>query len=92
MVPDMTHGTARERQVRDVAARLGVADFVYFASPVPKGGAQREASGDGLLIVGKRGAILQVKARDPFKSHSDSDERAKSWISKNAHKAMNQGL
>jgi hypothetical protein len=86
------HGTIRENQVRDIAALLGVADFVYFAPPVSKGKGQREASGDGLLIVGERGAILQVKSRDPLKGQSDAEERAIAWVSKNARKAMEQGL
>lgn len=86
------HGTAREQQVRDIAARLGVADFVYFAPPVAKGAGQREAAGDGLLLVGERGAILQVKARDPVKGINDSADRARAWVKKYADKAMTQGL
>jgi len=86
------HGITREQQVRDIAARLGVADFVYFAPPVSKGAAQREVAGDGLLLVGKRGAILQVKARDPVKSANDSADRARAWVVKHAAKAVAQGL
>jgi hypothetical protein len=86
------HGTVREEQVRDHAARLGVADFVYIAAPVRKGNAQREVSGDGLLIVGERGAILQVKAREPMNGQIDSEEKARAWIRKNAHRAKDQGL
>lgn len=87
-----THGTVREKQVREIAARLGVADFVYTAPPVQKGTALREASGDGLLIVRTLGAVLQVKARDPIAAVSDSEERATSWIRKQAAKALSQGL
>lgn len=90
-MPAKHHGITREEQVRDIAAHLGVADFVYAAPPVRKGVALREASGDGLLVVGTRGAILQVKARDPRKARNDSEERARSWIRKNACKAIKQG-
>lgn len=86
------HGTTRERQVREIAARLGVADFVYFASPVQKGAALREAAGDGLLLVGDRGAILQVKARDPEKAGQDSPARARKWAQKYTALALRQGL
>ena len=67
-MPEKHHGITREEQVRDIAAHLGVADFVYAALPVRKGAALREVSGDGLLVVGNRGAALQVKARDPRKA------------------------
>ena len=86
------HGTAREEEVRSLAARLGVADFVFVAAQARKGAAQREASGDGLLIVGAKGAILQVKSREPLKAQGDSEERARSWVRKTAYKAMGQGL
>lgn len=91
MVYQANHGISRELWVRELAARLGVADFVYTAPPVRKGGAQREASGDGLLIVGEHGAVLQVKARDPLKAASDSAERALSWALKNYRTALRQG-
>ena len=89
-MPEESHGTARERQVRDVAARLGVADFVYTSPRIRRGSAQREASGDGLLLVGERGAILQVKARDPSTGQRDSSDRARSWVQKHVRKATKQ--
>jgi hypothetical protein len=88
---DEHHGVAREKQVRDIAARLGVADFVYYAPPITKGQGQREAAGDGLLLVGQRGAILQVKSRDPTRGVADSPARATAWIKKHALAAMTQG-
>ena len=84
------HGATREEQVRVMAARLGVADFVYTAPQLRKGSGNREASGDGLLIVGNRGAVLQVKSRIP--TNSDSRDRAESWVRKSAMKARKQGL
>ena len=89
---DPNHGVVREAQVRELAARLGVADFVYSAPQVAKGSSQREASGDGLLLIGSNGAVLQVKTRDPQKAEGDSDKRAEEWVQKNARKARDQGL
>ena len=84
-------GKERERQVREIAAKLGVADFVYSAPQVQKGPGQREPSGDGLLLVGAAGAILQVKTRDPKIGAADTREKATTWIRKNAIIAVNQG-
>jgi hypothetical protein len=89
---DPNHGVVREAQVRELAARLGVADFVYSAPQVAKGSSQREASGDGLILIGSNGAVLQVKTRDPQKAEGDSDKRAEEWVRKNARKARDQGL
>ena len=86
------HSIEREKQIKDTAAWLGVADFVYSARPLRKGNALREASGDGLLIVGERGAILQVKSRDPKKARLDSPSRTILWVQKQARKARDQGL
>ncbi len=86
-----SHGPERETQVRDIAAKLGVADFVYSGHPVQKGAGRREASGDGLLLVGDSGAVLQVKARDPALGAADSAERAAAWIRKHAVQAAKQG-
>jgi hypothetical protein len=85
------YGMEREKQIRNIAARLGVADFVYTARPIRKGNATREVSGDGLLVVRDHGAVLQVKARDPSKATSDSQTRATSWVRKNSAKALSQG-
>jgi hypothetical protein len=78
-------GYAVEHEVRQVVARLGVADFVYRAALVSKGGATREP-GDALLIANGRGAILQVKARF---AQGDSDLPQR--ITKRLQKAYDQG-
>lgn len=83
-----SYGKKREREVREIAGRLGVSDFVYFAPPMSKGNAQREVAGDGLLLVGDRGAILQVKTRDPIAGVNDSADRVESWVRKNTSKAV----
>ena len=87
-----SHGHKQELYVREIASILGVADFIYTSPPVRKGSATREASGDGLILVGKRGAVIQVKARNPASSSTDSTERTQSWIQKHSKKAMKQGL
>lgn len=79
-------GLAVEKRARDVAAILGLPDFVYTVPLITKGkGAQREV-GDGLLIANGRGAVVQVKSRSP-ESTAENPER---WIDKNARKAFRQ--
>jgi hypothetical protein len=72
--------------VRTLAAELGVRDFVYHPVTIRKGEAFREVS-DGLLLVGNRGAILQVKARE---SDADTDHKLSSWISKKVDEGVRQ--
>ena len=59
-----THGIGREREVREIAARPGVADFVFAAPPVARGAALPEEAGDDLLVVGSCEAVLLVRARE----------------------------
>ena len=80
-------GTAAEEGARRLASNLGVKDFVYDPVTVPRGGATREVS-DGLLIVGDRGLILQVKSRDPS---SDTDpDKLRRWATKKGAAAVRQ--
>ncbi|MEX2255037.1 MAG: SEC-C domain-containing protein [Acidimicrobiia bacterium] len=68
-----------------------MSDFVFVASRVSLGsGASREA-GDGLLVVGERGAILQVKSRQTRSTEPLDRTRSRAWIAKNAAKAQRQG-
>jgi SEC-C motif len=80
-------GHAAELGARDVAASLGVPDFVYDPVEIRKGSATREVS-DGLLVVGERGLILQVKAREP--RAINSPEKIESWCRKKASEALKQ--
>ena len=80
------HGTRVEEEVRSIASDLGVADFVFTSALVSKGGATREL-GDGLLIVGSLGAIVQVKARDPERIVDDTPEAANRWAARHIKKA-----
>ncbi|MGH3947578.1 MAG: SEC-C domain-containing protein [Pseudonocardiaceae bacterium] len=79
-----------ERRAREVAAVLGVADFVYAQPLVRKGSATREV-GDGLLICGGRGAVVQVKARDRDAGRRDSPEKAERVVGKFLDAAVRQG-
>lgn len=84
-------GAETERRVREIAAQLGVADFVYTCVVSQKGKGVREVSGDGLLLVGDDGAVLQVKSRDPDRRSTDDHAGAERWIRKSAAKAKAQG-
>lgn len=61
--PTLSHGDAVEDRARYIAARLGLADFVYRAELVNRGAGTREP-GDAILYANGRGAVIQVKARD----------------------------
>jgi putative component of membrane protein insertase Oxa1/YidC/SpoIIIJ protein YidD len=79
-------GIAAEIAVQDAAATWGLPDFVMAPKLERKGSAVREV-GDALLVVGKRGVIVQSKARcvDP-----GSPEREASWVKKQIDEALNQ--
>ena len=74
-----------EEDVRQIAARLGVADFVFTVPLVEEGSRAREV-GDALLIANGRGAVIQVKSRDP-----EATGNAENWIKKHAERAARQG-
>jgi hypothetical protein len=79
-------GRGAEAAVHAAAATWGMPDFVFQAAYARKGSGQRELS-DGLLLSGRRGAVIQVKAR----TVSPKDAvREVSWIRKVAAKAMSQ--
>ena len=80
--PPPSYGDAVEDRAREVAARLGVADFVYRALLVRRGGGNREP-GDAILYANGKGAILQVKSRDPVAAvRDDSADKVQGWINK----------
>lgn len=83
------HGAAVKEEVRAIAADLGVADFVFGLPLVATGGSTREP-GDGLLMVGTSGAILQVKSRRPDRASADSRESANRWTAREIRKALAQ--
>lgn len=83
-------GIQVETHVREVAATLGIADFVYLPVLTRKGGAVREVS-DGLLICGQGSVVLQVKSRDPDAAAADDNAAAARWIRKRYAEAVRQG-
>jgi hypothetical protein len=90
-VVDDRYGSVVEERTRQVAARLGLADFVYSSRLLRKGGGSREP-GDGLLYANGRGAILQVKSRHPDAVASDRTvDDVQAWVTKHGRKALSQG-
>lgn len=71
-------GTAAEIAVQDAAATWGLPDFVMAPSVERKGRGVREIS-DGLLVVGDRGVVVQIKARE---GEPGTAERESSWVLK----------
>lgn len=80
------YGHAVEEDVRQVIARLGVADFVFTVPVIGQGGSTREV-GDALLASNGIGAILQVKTRKPGARTEDGS----AWIASRGVKAFRQG-
>jgi hypothetical protein len=85
IIPDATplrghikRGTAAERAVEEAAGTWGLPDFVMRSQVERKGRGVREVS-DGLMVVGDRGVIVQVKSREADVSHP---EREASWLAK----------
>lgn len=81
-----TVGIAVERAVHEAVATWGLPDFVMKPQVERKGSGVREI-GDGLLIAGDIGAIVQVKGRSTEVSAPDKEAR---WINKNVEKALKQ--
>jgi len=83
---DMRKSTAAEWVTLSVAASWGLPDFVFHARQVPKGSATREI-GDGTILVGRHGLLLQSKSREGTPS---SEQRERNWLSKNMDDAGEQ--
>jgi hypothetical protein len=93
IVPDATplrtldrNGSAAEMAVQDAASTWGLPDFVFSPLVERKGSGVREV-GDGLIVVGDRGAIIQVKTREVEPRSSD---REAAWIMKQIAAARDQ--
>ncbi|MEV8628583.1 hypothetical protein [Streptomyces sp. NPDC051079] len=71
-------GLAAEVAVQDAAATWGLPDFVMVPSVERKGRGVREIS-DGLLVVGNRGVVVQIKARE---GEPGTREKESSWVLK----------
>lgn len=81
-------GIAAETAVQDAASTWGLPDFVFAPSVERKGSGVREIS-DGLIVVGNRGAIIQVKARE---AEPRSVEREELWITGQIASGLKQAV
>ncbi|MFE2152581.1 hypothetical protein ACFXAO_21400 [Streptomyces lavendulae] len=79
-------GMAAEMAVQDAAATWGLPDFVMVPSVERKGRGVREIS-DGLLVVGGRGVVVQIKARE---GEPGTREKESSWVLKQLAAASKQ--
>jgi len=84
---DIRRGDAAEEATRDAAAEWGLPDFVYRPAQLAVGSGSREV-GDGTIIVGDRGLVIQVKARDPERVGDDDRERR--WLTKQIAAGLKQ--
>jgi hypothetical protein len=83
---DLRAGEAAEVATADAAARWGLPDFVFRAKPYQVGSGIREV-GDGIVVVGEVGLVVQVKCRDA----TDRDEAAgRRWAEKKARHGLVQ--
>lgn len=71
---------------RSAASMFGMPDFVFLPKQQRNGSGMREL-GDGIVIVGPRAAVLQIKSREA--SSSDA-ARESAWLTKNIDKAHRQ--
>ncbi|MEV5898394.1 hypothetical protein [Streptomyces sp. NPDC052127] len=81
------HGLGAEAAAHTAAATWGLPDFVFQQAEHASKGSGRRELGDRLLLAGRRGAVVQVKARTITPK---PDVQEKAWIQKVAAKAMSQ--
>jgi hypothetical protein len=79
-------GEAAEVATRDAAALWGLPDFVYKAEIYQVGSGSREV-GDGLLLVGGLGIVLQIKSRVAI---TFDDVKESAWLAKQTRTAIRQ--
>ena len=79
-------GTAAEIATADAAAVWGLPDFVFRAELHRLGSGVREL-GDGIVVVGDLGLVVQVKCRE---TPSGDSAREESWARKKAAQALSQ--
>ncbi|BAD57227.1 hypothetical protein NFA_23800 [Nocardia farcinica IFM 10152] len=90
-VATFSQGHRVEDHARRGAAVLGVPDFVYYPEKQVRGrtGGNREV-GDGLLVAGEAGLIVQSKSRLDDSAANETPERAEQWCRKHARKGQSQ--
>ena len=84
---DLSHGSAAEAATHDAAAIWGMPDFVFLPETLAVGSGRREL-GDGIIIVGEIGVVVQVKSRETPSADAD---RERSWLLKKTSEALSQG-
>jgi len=84
---ELQKGPAAEWVTLSVAAAWGLPDFVFHPAKLAKGTATREL-GDGTILVGQHGLVLQSKSRGTDQLREEQGER--NWLSKNMTKAGKQ--
>ena len=80
-------GYAAEAATHDAAAVWGLPDFVYLPETAALASGTREL-GDGLLVVGDLGVVVQVKSREAATRAADKEQR---WLYKKTAEAIRQG-
>jgi hypothetical protein len=83
----VSHGSAAEAATHDAAAIWGMPDFVFLPETLAVGSGRREL-GDGIVIVGDIGVVVQVKSRETPSADVDKE---RSWLLKKAPEALSQG-
>ena len=85
---EASQGYAAEVATHDAAAVWGMPDFVFRPKTETTGRKRREL-GDGFIVVGDLGLVLQVKSRS-LEAMSDDRTREHAWVQKKAAKALRQ--
>jgi hypothetical protein len=80
------HGKAVEAATHDAATVWGLPDLVLRPTLVQAGHGSREL-GDGIMLAGAIGLVVQVKARS---TPSEEQSRETRWLTKNVAKALRQ--
>ncbi|WP_410666043.1 hypothetical protein [Amycolatopsis sp. lyj-84] len=84
--PYAARGYAAERAARNAAATWGLPDFILSPTTKRKGRGVREIS-DGLIVVGDRGLVTQVKSRD---AEPGTSAKERTWLDKKIAAAARQ--
>lgn len=83
---EVEHGPAAEAATRNAAAAWGLPDFVFRPAVTSRGAGYREV-GDAIVLVGRMGLSVQVKARE---KPSTDVARERAWLDKKIKQATSQ--
>jgi hypothetical protein len=83
---DKDRGYAAEDATREAASIWALPDFIYQPEVSKAGSGSREI-GDGILVVGDLGVVLQVKSRQLVTS---DQAKERSWVEKKMKEALRQ--